>query len=146
MIREANAQDFERLLELYGQLHPDDPQLSDGTDRAAFDEILAAANLHLFVLEDDAGRVQATCYLNVIPNITRHAAPYAIIENVVTEASERNRGLGQAVIGHALQAAWTRGCYKVMLQTGSRRAATHHFYRSCGFRDDDKFAFVARPP
>jgi GNAT superfamily N-acetyltransferase len=44
-----------------------------------------------------------------------------------------------------LQAAWDAGCYKAMLQTGSRRPATHAFYRACGFSPDAKTAYLARP-
>lgn len=146
MIREARGEDFARLMELYAQLNPDDPALDDGRDRRAFDEILSTRNLHLFVLEDDGGKVQATCYLNLVPNISRCASPYGIIENVVTEETLRGQGMGKKIIGHTLQFAWARGCYKVMLQTGSRRASIHGFYRSCGFDGDDKSAFVARPP
>jgi len=146
VIREAETQDFDRVMELYTQLHPDDPLVEDGSDRRAYDEILATPNLYLFVLEEEDGTLNATCYLNFIPNITRQASPYCVIENVVTESRLRNQGLGKKIIGHALQFAWERGCYKIMLQTGSKRESTHNFYKSCGFRADDKIAFVARPP
>jgi GNAT superfamily N-acetyltransferase len=146
MIREAQPGDFGRVMELYTQLHPNDPPSRDGSDRRAYDEILATRNLHLFVLEDTDATVNATCYLNVIPNITRRASPYGIIENVVTEERRRNQGLGKRILGHALQFAWDRGCYKVMLQTGSKRESTHNFYKACGFSANDKFAFVARSP
>lgn len=145
MIRQATQRDFPRLLELYAQLNPDDPILDNGADRDAFNEILSTKNLYLFVLDDGSRKVQATCYLNLIPNMTRRASPYGIIENVVTEESLRGTGLGKIIVRHALEFAWERGCYKVMLQTGSRRKYTHNFYRSCGFSDSDKFAFVARP-
>jgi hypothetical protein len=56
-IREAKAKDFGRLMELYGQLNPDDPTLERGEDRAVFDEIRRSNNLHLFVL----GMTMATC-------------------------------------------------------------------------------------
>ncbi len=146
MIREAGPEDFPRLMELYAQLNPDDPVLDNGADREVFDEILSTRNLQLFLWEDDNGLVQATCYLNLIPNISRRASPYGIIENVVTEVNLRGQGIGKEIIRHTLQAAWDFGCYKVMLQTGSRRESTHNFYKSCGFSGDDKFAFVARPP
>lgn len=95
MIREAKPDDFGRVMELYTQLHPDDPLVEDGSDRRVYDEILATPNLHLFVLEDDDWDLSATCYLNFIPNITRQVSPYGVIENVVTEASLRNQGLGK---------------------------------------------------
>jgi GNAT superfamily N-acetyltransferase len=96
------------------------------------------------VLEAD-GVVVATTYLNVIPNLTRSASPYAVIENVVVEEAARGSGLGKQIMAATLQAAWDAGCYKAMLQTGSRRPATHAFYRACGFSPDAKKAYVARP-
>ena len=76
------------------------------------------------MLEVD-GAVVATTYLNVIPNITRSASPYAVIENVVVDASLRGTGLGRQIMAGTLRAAWDAGCYKAMLMTGSRTPATH---------------------
>jgi len=144
-VRMAQPQDFEGILALYRQLNPDDPVIEDGRDTRVFAKILDSDHLHLFVAEEH-GRVVATCYLNLIPNLTRNAAPYAIIENVVTDKDHRNQGIGKSIVQCALAYAWEAGCYKVMLQTGSRRASTHAFYRTCGFSGTDKFAFVARSP
>jgi hypothetical protein len=44
-----------------------------------------------------------------------------------------------------LRAAWNAGCYKAMLQTSSRKPATHAFYKACGFSPDTKTAYLARP-
>lgn len=144
IVRRAKEEDLSDILTLYSQLHADDPVVTDGRDLAAFQEILSSDRLRLLVgIEND--RTIATCYLNIIPNLTRNASPYGIIENVVTDIQLRNRGHGKAIIQYALQQAWQCGCYKVMLQTGSRKASTHGFYKSCGFSADDKFAFVARP-
>ncbi|WCN84390.1 GNAT family N-acetyltransferase [Micromonospora sp. LH3U1] len=144
MFRAARSGDFEQIIRLYRQLNPDDPVLRDGSDAAAFQQILGSTALHLFVLELD-GVVVATTYLNVIPNITRSASPYAVIENVVVEESRRGTGLGRQIMAGTLQAAWDAGCYKAMLMTGSRTPATHAFYRACGFSADVKTAYLARP-
>jgi GNAT superfamily N-acetyltransferase len=143
MFREARRDDLDAVLRPYRQLQPADPVLENGTDVAVFDQILAASGLYLFVLEEDDS-VVATAYLNVIPNITWSASPYAVIENVVVEKSLRGRGFGKHVMGGTLQAAWDAGCYKVMLLTGSRKPATHAFYRACGFSGDEKTAYVMR--
>ena len=66
VFREAGPDDFEDVLRLYRQLQPEDPVLHDGSDAAAFTQILGSPGLHLFVLEVD-GAVVATTYLNVIP-------------------------------------------------------------------------------
>lgn len=144
MFREARTGDFEEILRLYRQLHPTDPELQDGSDAAAFEQILGSPGLHLFVLEIEEAVVAAT-YLNVIPNITRSASPYAVIENVVVEQSLRGIGLGKQIMANTLEAAWAHGCYKAMLMTGSRTPATHAFYRTCGFSPDAKTAYLARP-
>ena len=137
--------DFEPLMRLYAELHRDEPVELNERLRDIFLKILNNEELILLVGTDD-GKVIGTCYLNIIPNLSRRASRYAIIENVVTTQVERNKGYGQAIIRAALEQAWTRGCYKVMLQTGSRRESTHNFYQSCGFLSGEKFAFVARPP
>src|SRR5262245_39040104 len=120
---------------LYGQMHPRDPVPAEGL--AVFTQILDSPGLRLFVLEDE-GSVVATTYLNLIPNLTRGAAPYAVIENVVVDEARRGTGLGKAIMAHTLKAAWEAGCYKAMLMTGSRNPATHAFYKACGFSGDDK--------
>jgi predicted GNAT family N-acyltransferase len=42
--------------------------------------------------------VVASTYLSVIPNLTRSASPYVVIENVIVEESQRGTGLGKQVI------------------------------------------------
>ena len=144
MFREARPGDLDDILRLYRQLHPSDPVLAAGGAAEVLEQILASPWLHLFVLERD-GAVVATTYLNLIPNLTRGASPYAVIENVVVEESRRGTGLGRQIMDATLEAAWDAGCYKAMLQTGSRTPATHAFYRACGFSPDAKTAYLARP-
>ncbi len=145
MFREARLSDFDDVLRLYEQLHPQDPLPDRRSAKRTFDEIVASPGLHLFLLELD-GAVVATTYLNVIPNLTRSAAPYAVIENVVVEKRLRGTGLGKQIMAETLRTAWNAGCYKAMLMTGSRTPATHAFYRACGFSPDAKQAYLARPP
>lgn len=144
MFRDARSSDFDVILHLYRQLQPNDPELHDGRDVAAFHKILQSPDLRLCVLEHNEV-VVGTTYLNVIPNITRSASPYAVIENVVIDESLRGIGLGKQLVARTLEAAWTAGCYKAMLMTGSRNPATHSFYSACGFSSDAKTAYLARP-
>ena len=88
---------------------------------------LGALGLHRFVLECDASVVAST-YLNVIPNLSRSASPYVVIENVVVEESRRGAGLGKQIMAETLQFARAAGCCKAMLMTGSQRPSTHGFY------------------
>lgn len=145
MFREARSDDLHALLRLYRQLQPADPVLDVETLAAVFGRILASEGLYLFVMEVES-RLVATAYLNVIPNLTRAASPYAVIENVVVDEAVRGTGIGKAIMAEALNAAWAAGCYKAMLLTGSRRPGTHAFYRACGLSADEKSAYVARRP
>ena len=143
--RLAHRDDLDALAALYLQLNPDDAGASRATLPAILERILATEGLEI-IAGELAGRVVATCYLNVIPNLTRGGRSYAVVENVVVDASLRGRGLGQALVRNALERAWAAGCYKALLQTGSREAAVLRFYESCGFSRSDKTGFVARPP
>ncbi|MFT4165212.1 MAG: GNAT family N-acetyltransferase [Microlunatus sp.] len=144
MIRDATPDDFEAVLRLYRQLNADDPILTDGSDRAAYDTIMSTPNVRLLLLEIE-GEIVATTYLNLIPNLSRSAAPYAVIENVVVDEARRGTGLGKTIMAATLERAWAAGCYKAMLMTGSKRPSTHAFYRSCGFDPGTKTAYLAKP-
>jgi GNAT superfamily N-acetyltransferase len=64
-----------------------------------------------------------------------------VIENVVTHASYRRRGIGAKVIRTLVDLCWERGCYKIMLMSGVNRAQVHAFYESLGFDKSAKQAF-----
>jgi N-acetylglutamate synthase-like GNAT family acetyltransferase len=145
VIRAAEERDFEGIMNLLRQLNPDDPVIMDGRDKITFAQIIKEPNLRILILEE-SGKIISTCYLNIIPNLTRNAAPYAVIENVVTDLAFRNQGFGQKLMAYALESAWKAGCYKVMLQTGSKRESTRKFYAACGFIEGEKFAFISWSP
>lgn len=142
--RIAREDDLTEILRLYRQLQPSDPPLSDETATETFSAILAGPGTTIMVLDGTHGLV-ATAYLNVMPNLTRAAAPYAVVENVVVDEAVRGTGLGKEIMAATLDAAWAAGCYKVMLLTGSKRASTHAFYRACGLDPDEKTAYIAHP-
>ena len=142
-VRHAENDDLEELLELYQHLHSGDPSpIINAPLRAQWGEMLADANMHILVTVADAGLV-ASCVLVAVPNLTRSARPYGLIENVVTRAEMRRRGYGRQVIEGALAIAWRNNCYKVMLMTGN--ASALQFYRQCGFVQGVKTGLVAYP-
>jgi GNAT superfamily N-acetyltransferase len=55
----------------------------------------------------------------------------------------RGRGYGKATLDFATTHAWQQGCYKVMLMTVSKEAATLEFYRRAGF-EQTKTGFQKR--
>ncbi len=145
-IRIADRKDIPGLLRLYRHLDPAD------TETPVEDALRNWERLKQYpgsdILVACVGEmIVTTCTLVVIPNLTRGGAPYALVENVVTDAAHRNKGFGKAVLKAATEAAWRAGCYKVMLLTGSTRPATLKFYQDAGF-EQNKTGFQIRklPP
>ena len=145
MIREISESELPELLRLYRYLHAsDDPLPTQDVVDAIWRTIQQNPDLKYFgAFVDDA--LASTCTLSVIPNLTRGCRPYGVIENVVTAPAFRRRGFGRAVLQHALDHAWSRGCYKVMLLTGRKNEETYRFYESVGFDRHAKQAFLAKP-
>lgn len=141
MIREANVNDLNEILQLYLYLHetriPEDSELL----RQTWDMIISDENHHLIVYEAD-GKLVASCVCVIIPNLTRNVRPYAFIENVVTHIDYRRKGYATACLNYAKQLAENNNCYKMMLLTGSKEKATLDFYRNAGYNSSDKTAFI----
>ena len=124
------------------QLNPLDPEATE-IELQVFKEIIDSKYLDLIVAED-GGVLLGSCYINVIPNITRGGRPYAVIENVVTDSAHRNRGIGKSLLDHAVELAWKQKCYKVMLMSGRTEDAVSAFYTKCGFSANEKQAYILR--
>ena len=128
------------LLNLYLHLHEDRIPEESSHVRAVWEDILRDKNHHLIVCEED-GRIVSSCVCVVIPNLTRDVRPYALIENVVTHADYRKRGLASTCLDFARELARKRDCYKIMLMTGSKEESTLRFYERAGYSRGDKTAF-----
>ncbi|MDR2932996.1 MAG: GNAT family N-acetyltransferase [Oscillospiraceae bacterium] len=140
-IREAGPGDLASLLALYTHLH-DNPLPDIGDDlKALWSRICADPNHHI-ILGFEGGQAVSSCVLVVIDNLTNGQRPYALVENVVTHAAYRMKGYASRVLEAAGNMAKSRGCYKIMLMTGSKEEATLNFYRRAGYNSADKTAFI----
>ena len=145
-IRLLVKNDLPALLCLYGHLHPtDDPLPPQREVDDIWLEIMSNDRFQYFGGFIGGEELVTSCTIATIPNLTRGCKPYGIIENVVTHSDHRRNGFGTAILHAALSYAWSRGCYKVMLQTGRKDEATLRFYQSAGFDSNAKQAFVAKP-
>ena len=143
-LRPASEGDLAGILQLLRELNSDDPELPVDVARTSWMAMLNQSGLTVYVAEL-AGELVATCTLLIVPNLTRNARPYALIENVVTLSAYRQRGYARAVLQFALAQAWQANCYKVMLSTSVRSDSVLNFYRRCGFVDGVKTGFIAVP-
>jgi GNAT superfamily N-acetyltransferase len=100
--------------------------------RAAFDAITGDARNRLIVMEVD-GKVEGCLQLTFIPGLTYKGRDRAQVEAVRVSNAMRGRGLGKALMNHAVDLARERGCALVQLTTDKRREEAHAFYRALGF-------------
>ena len=142
--RLATAADLPGVLALYRELRPNDPELSEPESKTALDQVLGDKSLSLVVCEQGSV-LAATCMLAVIQNLANGARPFGVIEHVVTLPAFRQQGLARRVLLHALELAWSKRCYKVMLLSGANRTDAHRLYESAGFEGDIERGFVAKP-
>lgn len=141
MVREANKDDLEAVLELYLFLHDDSIPEHDDHLAKTWNQIMDDPNHHIIVNEVD-GKIVSSCVCVIIPNLTHNVRPYAFVENVVTHIDYRCRGLAGECLAYAKQIAEKENCYKMMLLTGSKRESTLRFYQNAGYNSNDKTAFI----
>jgi GNAT superfamily N-acetyltransferase len=142
VIRDLGRADLGSLLSLYNHLHEQDDAPPDRRRIEAIWEgiVRDPAQIYLGGFVDES--LVSACNAAIVPNLTRGARPYAVIENVVTHASYRRQGIGAGVLRALVECCWAHGCYKVMLMSAVRRAQIHGFYEALGFDKNSKQAFV----
>ena len=141
MVREARIEDLDELLRLYLFLHEDSiPEMNEHLEKT-WNQIIEDPNHHLIVNEID-GKIVSSCVCVIIPNLTRNVRPYAFVENVVTHADYRGRGLARECLNYAKEISEKENCYKMMLLTSSKKSETLRFYENSGYNSGDKTAFV----
>ncbi len=141
MVREANENDLDEILELYLFLHEDSVPEKDERLQITWKQITDDPNHHLIVNEAD-GRIVSSCVCVIIPNLTRNVRPYAFVENVVTRKDCRGKGYATECLQYAKRIAERENCYKMMLLTGSKKEETLRFYERAGYNSSDKTAFI----
>lgn len=134
-IREAQDEDYGAISALMGELNPRDTVENYESRKAEYCNIIDDPSNHIFV-GTIGSLIVTTCYLNIIPNITWNAAPYALIENVVTSKTHRRKGYGRRCIKHAIEYAFSRDCFKIILMSSQRNDRTRDFYGSVGLEQN----------
>lgn len=140
-VREAQIPDLKQLLELYTQLHNNEmPEMNDELEQR-WQSIILDNNHHIIVGLVES-RIVCSCVLLIVPNLTHHQRPYALIENVITHQAYRNKGYATKLLDYARDIANEENCYKIMLLTGAKKESTLNFYEKAGYNRNDKTAFI----
>lgn len=128
-IRRAQPSDAQQLASLLNQLGHGEPA-ADSISLAK--HLSPTANREVLVAEQD-NLLLGTCTLHLIEHLAHGFAHSAIIEDMVVDSEQRGRGIGRALMLHAIDQASLWGCYKVGLSSAASRQAAHDFYRNLGF-------------
>lgn len=146
IIRKAKGADANQLKTLYFEYLTHFPPKEE-QDMSLWQSLLEKfekdENMYLLVAEEE-GKVVSSVQMAIIEGLTHNVRPFAVIENVVTHADYRNRGLASALLEKASEIARERRCYKVFLETGSNKESTLNFYRNNGFAIDEKHSCLKR--
>ena len=130
------------LLELYKQLNPNDNMINEFVAKNIWKNI-QNQNIKYFIAKENE-KIIASCYICIIPNLTREGKSIGFIENVITDIKYRKKGIGKNIMENAIKYAKEQNCYKILLQSGNEREDAHKFYESIGFDEKSKKAFEMR--
>jgi len=138
----AKKEHLPMILELYKQLIPEEIPIDINIANNIWEKI-ENNNIKYFIAMED-NKIISSCYLAIIPNLTRNGKSNGFIENVITDTQYRKRGIGKKVIELAIEYGKQNNCYKIVLQSSYKRKENHIFYEKCGFDGDLKRAFEIR--
>jgi GNAT superfamily N-acetyltransferase len=86
----------------------------------------------IIVAERD-GTVIGCLQLTFIRGLSRQGALRGLIEGVRVASLARGGGIGEALVGHAIEVSRNAGCTLVQLTSDKRRERAHAFYKRLGF-------------
>lgn len=139
-IREANISDLDGLISLYNQLVTYQKLVNNHSFKETFNNIINFPNYYIIIAEENR-KIIATCSIIILPNLTHHQRPYAIIENVVTDEKFRHMGYATALLNYAKEISIDNHCHKILVQTRSKEHETLNFYINNGFDKNETTGF-----
>jgi GNAT superfamily N-acetyltransferase len=113
--------------------------------RAHLASLRSWPNFRLFAAVSD-GEVVGTYSLVIIGKLGKRGTPAGVVEDVAVSPAHQGKGIGRAMMAHALEECRKSGCYKLGLSSNLKRDGAHRFYESLGFqRHGYSFAIPATP-
>jgi GNAT superfamily N-acetyltransferase len=132
-IREAAESDLPGILRAYAEAGIDAGEAFNLDEaKAQFAKFRAYPDYRVFVVELD-GEIAGTYSLLIMDNLAKRGARAGVVEEVAVLPAYQGRGLGKAMMQHALDRCREAGCYKMALSSNLSREAAHRFYDSLGF-------------
>ena len=129
-IRPCSERDRPGVIALWEKVFPDDPP--HNAPAKVFDAKLAMHDDMLFVATD-AGAVIGTA-------MAGYDGHRGWLYTVAVTSDCRRRGVGTALVRHAVDALRVAGCTKVNLQIRATNTAVRGFYESLGFETEERLS------
>ena len=98
----------------------------------AFAAIAALPGWSVILAEDEAGEPVGCLQFMLLPHLSHTGRMRAQVESVRIASAHRGRGLGTALMRHAIGRARAAGCNLVQLTTHASRAEARRFYEQLG--------------
>jgi ribosomal protein S18 acetylase RimI-like enzyme len=111
----------------------------------AADAVVSSEDAPTYVAESH-GRLVGMVTLCVFRTLT---GPKAYLDHLVVAPERRRRGIGKALVQHAIKQAAAAGASRIDLTANDEKAAGRALYRSLGFQRRDTGSFrlrLATPP
>ena len=103
-----------------------------GNARQTLEKQLKDKSCDILAARED-GKVIATATIYYIKAAV-HARPYALLEGLVVDKSQRGQGVGTALFKKCIEVARAKKCYKMIFTSGKDRTGAHKFYKNLGFK------------
>ncbi len=134
IIRKATEQDIPAILRLYqdAQIDGNDAGFTVEEATAHFASLSRYPYFHVFVALRD-GYIAGTYELVVLDNMAKKGKKSGIVEDVAVGPDHQGKGIGRAMMQHALEECRLAGCYKMTLSSNLKREGAHRFYDSLDF-------------
>jgi len=138
VVRRAVADDAPMIESLYREL------VSDSLIRVLPEQVTALSKspTSFLLVAESPGLVCGTVLLTLCPDAMYRQQPFGVVENIVVTQTRRQIGIGRLLLAQVEDLARAHNCTKLMLLSSTTREAAHSFFRSCGFSNDTKHAFV----
>jgi GNAT superfamily N-acetyltransferase len=132
-IRPALKVDLPDVLRLYAQPALDDGHvISTGEAERIFERMARYPDYTLYVAAS-RNNIVGTFALLVMDNLGHLGTCSGIVEDVAVDPEYQSRGVGRAMMTHAIHLCRGRGCYKMVVSSNLKRPKAHAFYESLGF-------------
>lgn len=140
MIRNIIPDDVEEIKNLLIQLRSKEIKVNTENLQQQIEKIHTLSHIQ-WIGKDIDNKIVGMC---IVAKIDGPHKPFSVIESVVVDLNQRNKGIGRELMLYAIQICKKWECYKTILETGSKKSWKLDFYRKCGFTMGEKTAFIMK--